>query len=84
MCGYDLYIYIYIFQGLRPLPPAPLTPFWHHIGTCGGFFASILVTKWGKDAHRGSLVGPSVDLWRFLMDYGSPIGVHFESLFDIF
>ena len=50
---------------------------WDHFGT-------ILVIKWDTDALRGTLEGPRMDFGLFLMDFGSPFGHHFGSLFDIF
>ena len=44
---------------------------------------SIQVIKLSKDAHRGALQGPRIDFSWFLMDFGSPSGDHFGSLFHI-
>ena len=51
----------------------PWVPFWDNFAI-----------KWVTDALRGTLEGPKVDFQRFLMDFGSPFGDHFGSLFDIF
>ena len=70
----------YLNLSLRAPPPAagPSITFWHHFGTCGGLFASILGTKWGKDALRETLMGPRIVFLRFLMDFGVPAGVNLD------
>ena len=57
-----------------------LAPFggpWDH-------FDTFLVIKCGTDAIRGTVEGPKVDFGWFLMDFGSPFGHPFGSLFDMF
>ena len=54
----------------------PFSVIWVSLG-------SILVIKLSKDAHRGALQGPRIDFSWFLMDFGSPSGDHFGSLFHI-
>ena len=39
--------------------------------------------KWDADALKAALEDPRMDFIRFLVDFGSPFGHHFGSLFDI-
>ena len=55
-----------------------------HFGGPWDHFGTILVIKWDTDALKGTLEGPRMDFGLFLMDFGSPFGHHFESLFDTF
>ena len=55
-----------------------------HFGGPWDHFGTILVIKWDTDALKGTLEGPRMDFGLFLMDFGSPFGHHFGSLFDIF
>ena len=57
------------------------TPFWRHFGVLGHHFGTMLVTNGCKGALRTVLECPSTDFHRFLMIFGSPIGITLESLF---
>ena len=66
-----------IFRGLE-------RSFWGHFGVQRDHFGVTLALLWCKGAPRRTLGCPKVDFWRFGVDFGSPIGDTFGSLFDIF
>ena len=52
---------------------SPRASFWDHFAI-----------KWVTDALRGTLEGQEWMFNVFFMDFGSPFGDHFGSLFDVF
>ena len=55
-----------------------------HLEVLGDPFGIILLIEWGTDTQRWTLKGPRMDFHRFLVDFESPIGHNFGSLFVIF
>ena len=66
-----------IFRGLE-------RPFWGHFAVQRDHFGATLALLWCRGAPRRTLGCPKVDFCQFWVDFGSPIGDTFGSLFVIF